>query len=242
MALLKTFHNSMKLSLLSFSIAAMTLAVVVQTGKSASTKMVNNGWIKLFDGKTLSGWTAPDPGDWKMENGVLKGSGPNSHLFSPKVYSNFEFKAECKLNHSGNSGMYFRAKLSKGWPEGYEAQVENTSPDPQKTGSLYNAPERHYNPAPVPVHQQLVPDDTWWTQEVIAIGNRIIIKVNGKIVTDFVDEHNTFTSGHLAFQQHNQGSEVEFRNVMIKPLPNKEKAAWRIAKKETPEITLNSEK
>ena len=142
------------------SLAAMSLTVSAQTGKPVSEKPDKNGWIRLFDGKTLSGWTAPDPGEWRMEDGILKGSGPVSHLYSPNVYTNLEFKAECKLNHKGNSGMYIRAKLGKGWPEGYEAQVENTSPDPQKTGSLYNAPERHYNPPPVPVREQLVPDDT----------------------------------------------------------------------------------
>jgi hypothetical protein len=222
---------------ISFStFTALSIFCLAASAQSNSGKTDKNGWIKLFDGKTLSGWTAPDPGEWKMEDGILKGSGPRSHLFSPNTYTNFEFKAECKLNHSGNSGMYFRAKLGTGWPEGYEAQVENTSPDPQKTGSLYNAPERHFDPKPTPVLKQLVADDTWWTQEVIAIGNRIIIKVNDKVVTDFVDEHHTFMDGHLAFQQHNQGSEVQFRNVMIKPLSNDEKAAWKQAKKDVPEV------
>lgn len=189
-------------------------------------------WIPLFDGKALSGWTAPDPGEWAVTaGGVLVGKGNVSHLFSPNSYANLEFKAEVKLNHSGNSGMYIRAALGHGWPQGYEAQVENTSPDPQKTGSLYNL---H------PVLQQLVPDDTWWTQHIIAIGNRIIIKVNDRIVTDFVDAKNTFTAGHLAFQQHNPGSEVQFRNVMVKPLPADENAAWAIATKDVPDVVAPS--
>ena len=195
-------------------------------------------WEYLFDGRTLSGWTAPDPGEWKIENGILKGTGPVSHLFSPNTYTNFEFKGELKLNHGGNSGMYFRAALGKGWPEGYEAQVENTSPDPQKTGSLYSYPARNYQPEPKPVLEQLVPDDTWWDQHIIAIGNRIIIKVNGKIVTDYVDPKNTFRSGHLALQQHDPGSVVHYRNLMVKPLPNDEAAAWAEALKETPGITF----
>jgi hypothetical protein len=31
---------------------------------------------------------------------------------------------------------HIRAAFGPGFPKGYEAQVENTSPDPQKTGSL----------------------------------------------------------------------------------------------------------
>ena len=129
--------------------------------------------------------------------------------------------------------MYFRAALGQGWPKGYEAQVENTSSDPQRTGSLYNLHK---------IGEQLIPDDTWWTQHIIAIGNRIVIKVNDKIVTDHVDTNNTYKSGHLAFQQHNEGSVVEYRNVMVKRLPDDEKAAWTEAKKDVPEIPLEPKK
>lgn len=187
-----------------------------------------SGWIQLFDGKTLSGWKTFDPGCWSVnKEGILVGDGGRSHLFSPQTYTNFEFRAEVKLNHEGNSGMYFRAKLMPGWPDGYEAQVENTSSDPQRTGSLYNRARNL---------EQLIPDDTWWTQHIIAIGNRILIQVDDKLVVDFVDEKKSFLSGHLALQQHNKGSVVEFRKVMVKPLPDDEKAALEIAKRDMPAI------
>lgn len=185
------------------------------------------GWYPLFDGKTLSGWTAPDPGQWEMKDGILTGRGKTSHLFSPHTYRNLEFKAEAKLNNKGNSGMYFRAGYGNGWPKGYEAQVENTSSDKQRTGSLYNL---------CPVKEQLIADDTWWTQHIIAIGNRTIIKVNDKIVVDFVDTKNSYTVGHLALQQHDPGSVVEYRNVMVKPLPADEAAALAAAKQDMPDL------
>ena len=80
--------------------------------------------------------------------------------------------------------MYFRTKLGPGFPKGYEAQVNSTHRDPLKTGTLYGF---------VPVKEMLVPPDTWFTQEIEAIGNHIKIKVNGKQVVDFVDEKNTYT-------------------------------------------------
>jgi hypothetical protein len=204
-----------------------------QAKSAKAGKRTATGWIQLFDGKTLSGWQAMDGGRWTVNaEGVLVGEGPMGHLFSPNTYTNLEFKAEVKLNHSGNSGMYFRAALGKGWPKGYEAQVENTSPDPQKTGSLYNLAK---------VTEQLIPDDTWWTQHIIAIGNRIVIKVNEKIVVDYVDEKNTYKSGHLALQQHNEGSVVMYRNAMVKPLPDDEKAAWKIAQQDMPELGKKAE-
>src|SRR5207244_6550371 len=105
--------------------AAAQPAAVKSTG---SAKADASGWIPLFDGKTLSGWSAPDAGRWEViAAGELVGQGPVSHLFRPGTYTNLEFKADVKLNHSGNSGMYFRAARGTGWPKGYEAQVENTS-------------------------------------------------------------------------------------------------------------------
>lgn len=224
--MLKILHHGVWLS----ALALCTLHALAQTdpGAPMPAQPDKSGSIRLFDGRTLSGWTAPDPGRWQVTpDGVLVGEGPVSHLFSPATYTNLELKSEVKLNHSGNSGMYFRAALAKGWPKGYEAQVENTSPDPQKTGSLYNFSK---------VTEQLVTDDTWWTQHIIAVGNRIIIRVNDKIVTDFVDQNRTYRSGHLALQQHNEGSVVMFRNTMVKSLPDDEQAAWKIAAQDVPEL------
>lgn len=229
----------MKRITLGFSLTVALLASTArihaqsEPGTPLPEKPDKNGWIQVLDGKTLSGWTAPDPGNWQVKDGVLIGQGKVSHLFSPNTYTNLEFKAEVRLNHKGNSGMYFRAALGKGWPKGYEAQVENTSPDPQKTGSLYNFSK---------VTEQHIQDDTWWTEHIVAIGNRIIIKINDKIVTDFVDEKNTYTSGHFAFQQHNDGSVVEYKNVLVKRLPEDETKAWAIAKEDMKDIKLAEKK
>ena len=171
-------------------------------------------WVSLFDGKTLGGWTTADgtPGTWKVEDGVIHGSGPVSHLFSPRGdYKNFKYRAEVKIADKANSGMYFRTKKGPGFPNGYEAQVNSTHTDPVKTGSLYNH---------VKVFEKLVPPDTWFTQEIEAVGNHIIIKVNGKTTVDYVDKKNTFTQGHFAFQQHDPGSQVWIRKIEVMELPD----------------------
>lgn len=221
-------------TLLAFALPAVPLRAQsgankpVVIGKPVTGPPDAKGWHRLFDGKTLSGWQTFDPGGWSIDSdGHVKGMGPRSHLFSPSTYTNLQFKAEAKLNNKGNSGMYFRAKLMPGWPDGYEAQVENSSPDPQKTGSLYNRKK---------VTQQLIQDDTWWTQHIIAIGNRTIIKVNDKILVDYVDENRSFLSGHLALQQHDPGSIVHYRNLMVKPLPSDPAAALQEALKDVPDI------
>jgi len=93
---------------------------------------------------------------------------------------------------------------------GYEAQVNNSSGDWRRTGSLYQFSD---------VKEQLVPDDTWWTQHIIANGNHIVIKVNNKVVVDYVDAKNTYRTGYLALQQHDPGSVVQYRNLMMRTLP-----------------------
>jgi len=209
---------------------SLPIACKAQTVSGKSTPLVpdEQGWISLLDGKTLSGWMTFDPHAWSVDDdGLLVGKGNRSHLFSPNTYRNMEYRAEVKLNHKGNSGMYFRAQLGRGWPNGYESQVENTSSDPQRTGSLYNF---------VKIGEQLIEDDTWWTQHIIAIGNRIIIKVNNKVVVDFTDEKNTWTEGHLAVQQHDPGSVVHYRKIEVRPLPDDAAVAKAIAVEDTPSL------
>ncbi len=179
----------------------------------AAEEKKDEGFVQLFNGKDLTGWkTHPDsPGQWKVEDGVLIGSGPPSHLFSERGdYENFIYRVEAKINDKGNSGQYFRTRFGPGFPKGYEAQINSTHRDPVKTGSLYNF---------VKVTETLVPPDTWFTQEVIADGNHIIIKVNGKTTVDFIDKENTYTKGHFALQQHDPGSVVQVRKIEVKELP-----------------------
>ena len=203
-------------------IAWLAFGLLMPALGSAQDKSAGSegNWTSLFDGKTLGGWTTADgtPGTWKVEDGAIHGSGPASHLFSPRGdYKNFKYRAEVKIADKANSGMYFRTKKEKGFPTGYEAQVNSTHTDKVRTGSLYNH---------VKVFEDLVPPDTWFTQEIEAVGDHIIIKVNGKTTVDYVDKtkydekKHSFKSGHFAFQQHDPGSQVWIRKIEVIELPD----------------------
>lgn len=172
------------------------------------------GFVRLFDGKSLTGWKVNEnPAAWKvLPGGILQCHGERSHIFTERKFSDVEFVAEVRTEPKANSGMYFRAEFMTGWPNGYEAQVNNTHGDPVKTGSLYNR---------VKLFSSEARDGQWWVQHIIAKGNRIIIKVNGKQVVDFVDSANSFTSGHLALQCHDPDSVVSYRNLFAKDLAAK---------------------
>ncbi len=174
-----------------------------------------DGFKPLFDGKTLKGWKV-FPGEkdqWKVEDGCIVGSGDRSHLFTDRGdFTDLHLKARVLINDKGNSGLYFRVAFGPAWPKGYEAQINSTHQDPVKTGSLYNFKA---------VKEILVKPDEWFDYEVIAKGNHIVIKVNGKTTVDFVDEKNTYKKGHVAFQQHNDGSIVKIKSIEVKELTDK---------------------
>ena len=74
------------------------------------------GWILLFDGKTMDHWRDPGklspPGDaWTIEDGALK---PVSHarisedLVSAETYRDFELRWEWRISPGGNTGVKYR--------------------------------------------------------------------------------------------------------------------------------------
>jgi len=170
------------------------------------------GWTPILDG--LDGWTQTGGATWTLEGGVLTGSGPAGHLFSPRGdYRDFELRARVRISDGGNSGIYVRAALGDGWPAGYEAQVDSTHPDEQRTGSLYGLS---------PLKAELVPPDVWFDYRVLVrdepSGTRVILSVNGVVVNDSLDSDRRHASGHVALQQHNDGSVVSFRDVEVREL------------------------
>jgi type 1 glutamine amidotransferase len=177
-------------------------------------------FVPLFT-DSLDGWTihTRKGAQWTLKDGVLSGRNEQGHIFSPKEYQNFHLKAEIRVGENSNSGMYFRTQLAADpkdqpdWPNGMEAQVNSSHGDPVRTGSLYGL---------VKVFEQLIPAGEWGTQEVIAVGEYIVIKVNGRVTVRGrfpFDHRRHFPKGRFAFQQHHNGSEVDYRNVVVRELP-----------------------
>lgn len=208
-------------------IASLILCLAFTPSLKADDKdkvATKSEWVSLFDGKTLSGWTALElqgkgTSLWEVKDGVLTGTGKASMLFSPEGhYKNFRYKAELKINDHGNSGMYVRAPKEATFSKGYEIQVNSTHSDPIKTGSVYTY---------VHVYKQLVPPETWFTQEIEVVSKdyrgkvlpHIKVSINGEVLYEFIDHTNFAQSGHFAFQQHDPGSVVQIRKVEVQELP-----------------------
>lgn len=157
---------------------------------------------------------------WRIQDGAIVGGGPASHIFSERGdYTNFHFKINAKINDKGNSGQYFRTEFGGGFPKGYEAQINATHADPVKTGSLYpanglgkeKALHTVMNTAP---HQA----EEWFTQEIIAVGPKVTILVDGKKTIEYTIPGEYFKKGHFALQGHDPGSVMTFRKIEVKEI------------------------
>ena len=188
-------------------------------------KTGSDGFVQLFNGKDLSGWiTHPaDKAKWEVKDGVIVGTGPAGHLYSErKDFVDFVYRVEAMISDKGNSGQYFRATFGKGFPPGYEVQINSTGSDSIRTGSLYPDGKDKYSPEErekMLVKEQLHKPNEWFTQEVTVNGNHFVIKVNGKQTIDFVDAKNRHKKGHFAIQQHDPGTIIKIRKVEVKELP-----------------------
>ena len=205
-----------------FMLAALfTVGQVLPARGEEKKEEKREGFKALFNGKDLSGWKMhpDDKARWSVKDGAIVGEGPAGHLFTERGdFENFHLIFEASINDKGNSGEYFRATFAKAFPPGYEAQINSTHGDPIRTGSLYPDGRDKYTDQErkkMLIFDQLVKPDEWFTQEVIADGNHIIIKVNGKTTVDFVDEKNRHTKGHFAIQQHDPGSVVTVRKIEV---------------------------
>jgi hypothetical protein len=168
---------------------------------------------KLADGKEVP--------LWRVEDGILIGSGPASHLFSERGdYVNFRYRVEAQINNGGNSGAYFRTEFGPGFPQGYEAQINATHRDPIRSGSLYPARGLgKYRDKITVMNDAPHKPDEWFIEEVTIRGNHIVIQVNGKTTVDWTDPDDTYKRGHFALQGHDPGTVVKFRKIEVMQLP-----------------------
>ncbi len=201
------------------------LVVLIWALMAAPLAAEEDGWISLFNGEDLSGWkVSENPSSVRVEDGLLVVHGPKAHAFyvgedGNAEFKNFHLKTEVMTYPNANSGIYFHTKyLDSGWPDrGYEAQVNNSHGDPKKTGGLYNVKDNF---------DAVAKDNEWFTYEIIVDGKHIVVKIDGKTITDYTEPDDLnrpdrqLSSGRIALQAHDPKSRVLYRNLKIKPLPD----------------------
>lgn len=197
-----------------------TAVSVVILLSAMNTTPSSDGWVKLFDGKTLDGWrVGENSSTFSVADGAIVVFGNRAHLFydgalSNHNFKNFEFKAKVMTMPGANSGMYIHTTYQEtGWPEkGYEIQVNNSHTDWRRTGSVYAIQDVKEAPAK---------DNEWFTQHIIVQGKKITVKVNDKVINEYTEgENGRLSSGTVALQGHDPKSKVLYKDIMVKPLPD----------------------
>ena len=105
--------------------APATFALAIVLCSAAAPAVQSDGWIPLFDGRSLSGWKAAEnPSTFRVENGEIVVRGPRAHLFydGPVMnheFTDFELRLEYKMPKMGNSGVGLRTPAPGKQPQGY---------------------------------------------------------------------------------------------------------------------------
>lgn len=173
-----------------------------------------DGWVDLFDGRSLTGWSThvwEDQPVWTVKDGVLSSTGGKGYIRTVGTYRNFELSLEARITDSaggrGNSGVYIRCQPHKDvkveYPPGYEVQIDHGDGN-NPTGSIYN---RHK------AKPTGVKDGEWFRMRIKAEGPHLQVWVNDESVLDVQDE--TFADGYIFLQQHHRTGVCEFRRVRL---------------------------
>src|ERR1700761_6370944 len=176
-------------------IGITTLLLIVFTSLMAQ----NNGWIPLFDGKTLNGWKKEaGTADFKVENGAIVGTGVagsgNTFLVTEKEYGDFVLALDTRIEDTtSNSGIQLRSHYDaaghegKGLVYGYQCEIDPSSR--RWTGGIYDEGRRDWL-YPVSLNhsvQSAFKVGQWNHLRIECIGNTIRTWVNGLATACLVD-------------------------------------------------------
>lgn len=196
----------------------------------------DDGWVSLFDGKTLEGWTQKNgTATYRVEDGTIVGKtnegSPNSFLCSNKEYGDFELEFEVKVDKALNSGVQIRSQTVGGTNEGRvngpQVEIEASDNSAPEAGYIYGEATKFgwlVKDEDRKFHKHMK-DGEWNKFRVVAKGPTIETWINGQHIIKLTHEeiYKTHPKGFLGLQVHGIGKgqgpyEVAWRNIRIKPL------------------------
>jgi hypothetical protein len=203
----------------------LVLLAATACGVSTFAADSEEGFIPLMDGKTFNGWkmATEHTNTWSIKDGAFLAHGDRCHLFyvgDQGPFKDFELKVDVMTQPNSNGGIYFHTKYqAESWPKaGFECQVNNTHSDWKKTGSIYDIAN---------INHVYTEDGKWWTQDITVKGNKVTVKVDGKLVVEYTeppgaqpgkDFERKLGEGTFALQAHDPKSIVMYKNIRVKKL------------------------
>lgn len=209
------------------------------------------GFISLFDGKTLDGWEGLE-GFWSVKDGAIVGAetkehaAPQTFLVCKQTFSNFELHFKYKFaTPDGNSGVQFRSKMlipktyrvggyqaDMDGKRGYDGTIYDEAGVAGKRNTMSNrgektvwtAENKRQNEKMAQSNKQLqsyINANDWNDVVLVADGPHITYTINGHLMTDLTDHSPHALSDGLIALQLHQGFVMEIQFKDIRIKPLK---------------------
>jgi hypothetical protein len=224
----------------------LILALAVAAGAAGAPTADNRlteqerreGWILLFDGKTLDGWmtSSRTPSRTPVDDGAINPHRSGGYMMiHERQWSDFVLKLDFKISKGCNSGIFVRtfpltprSGKDVGF-NGIEVAIDDTTgAGYHETGAIYDLVK--------PTRNAMKPAGEWNHIEITCDRNRIEVVLNGERVTQM--DLDAFTQpnrrpdgsehkfdvayrdhprrGYIGLQDH--GSPCWFKNIKLRPL------------------------
>jgi Domain of Unknown Function (DUF1080) len=196
------------------------------------------GWMSLFDGKTLAGWRTSSGNESRVpvDDGAINPHGAGGYMIiHEKLWSDFILSLDFKISKGCNSGVFIRTYPLTPRPgkdvgfNGLEVAIDDTiTAGFHDTGAIYDLVK--------PTKNAMKPAGEWNHLVITCDGPRILIELNGNVVTRM--DLNQWTTpnrrpngsehkfdvaykdhprvGYIGLQDH--GSACWYKNIKLKPL------------------------
>ncbi len=207
-----------------------------------------DGFVALFDGKTLEGWEG-DPVYWSVKEGLIVGEVTPETLLERNSFliwkggkvGDFELVVEYRVSGKGNSGINYRSVETPDvkWSlTGYQADIDGgdkwTGQNYEERGRKFLAyrgqsvvlkpglgPEVVKQVGDAAELQKAVKKEDWNTYRIVVKGNVMQHYVNEVLMSEVedVDPEKRVTEGLLGVQVHvGPPMKIEYRKILLKEL------------------------
>lgn len=194
----------------------------------------------LFNGTDLSGFhrVPGSQGSFMAQSKVIHASSGPGFLETVDTFDDFILHLEANIHDAkaiadgrpANSGVFFRAiKGTEKTPShGYEMQIQHDFKDGDRSQPLDFGSGGIYRRQPA--RYVVADNNSWFTETLIAQGNRFATFVNGYQVLDWTDNRapdnnprkgQRLKAGHLSLQGHDPTTDVDFRAIRVHTLPSR---------------------
>lgn len=206
-------------------VPAAFVAMVMAVGCGTTPEQANGraadaeGFVELLSDEALKSWKQAGPGRFVVKDGVATGEGGMGlWWYAGREFGDFVLRGEfVQEQEVADSGVFLRFPDPGKDPwvavnKGHEVEIGDPQPqDPTwRTGSIY--------PFAASTKANTRPIGEWNSYEIVCVGHRYRVTINGEQVLDWTDPKERTLKGYVGLQNYNDDKTVRHRNIRIKPL------------------------